>query len=112
MRASLLFAVAATVALGAGQGFAQEDHTAHHPAPAAAAPAHTMDGMDPAALHEMCKAEMGKKMDPKSVHEHSRDKSGIAMWPNGKALTEAEMAKMHETCAAKMATPAAAAPKP
>ena len=112
MRTSLLIAITAAAALAAGHGFAQEDHSAHHPAGAKAAPAaHSMEGMDPAAMHEMCKTEMGRKMDPKAVHEHSREKSGIVMWPNGKPLTKTEMAKMHEHCAAKMSAPMSEAPK-
>lgn len=113
MRTSLLIAVAAAAGLMAGQGFAQEDHAAHHPAPAQAAepPAHDMSGMDSASMHEMCKDVMAKKMDNKPVHEHSREKSGIATWPNGKPPTKAEMDKMHEQCAAKMAAPAGEAPK-
>ncbi len=112
MRTSLLIAIAAVAALASGPVLAQEYHAAHHAADAKAGPAaHSMEGMDAAAMHEMCKAEMGKKMDPKAVHEHSREKSGIAVWPNGKPLTEAEMAKMHERCAAKMAMPMGDAPK-
>lgn len=105
MRNTLLIALTAAAALVAGPGLAQDDHGKM------AAAAHNMEGMDPAAMHEMCKTEMGRKMNPKMVHEHSREKSGIAMWPNGKPLTKAEMAKMHEKCAAMMAMPMAAAPK-
>lgn len=111
MRNPMLIAITAAAAFVAGPGFAQEAHSAHAVAPGAASAAHSMEGMDPAAMHRMCKAEMGKKMDPKAVHEHSREKSGIAMWPNGKPLTKAEMAKMHERCAAMMAMPMAEAPK-
>jgi hypothetical protein len=92
---TVLIALAAA-ALAAGPGLAQPAHPEHHPATAAATP-------EAAPTHEMCKAVMGKKMDPKAVHEHSREKGGPVMWPNGKPLTKAEMQKMHERCAAKMA---------
>lgn len=101
----IIISLTAAAALAAGPGFAQDQHAAHHPAAAAgakAAPAGMMHDMDPAAMHEMCKSVMGKKMDPKSVHEHSREKGGMAMWPNGKPLTKDEMAKMHQQCAAMM----------
>ena len=105
MRNTLLIAITAAAALVAGPGLAQGV------TPAATPVAHSMEGMDPAAMHEMCKTEMGRKMKPKIVHEHSREKGGMAMWPNGKPLTKAEMAKMHERCAAMMATPKADAQK-
>lgn len=105
MRNALLTALTAAAALVAGPSLAQEAHGKMGPA------AHSMEGMDPAAMHAMCKTEMAKKMDPKAVHEHSREKNGMAMWPNGKPLTKAEMAKMHEKCAAMMAMPMAAAAK-
>lgn len=106
MRTTLLIAITAGAALLASQAFAE-------PPPADAAPkAHSMEGIDPAAMHEMCKSVMGHHMDPKAVHEHSREKGGMVMWPNGKPLTEAEMAQMHKQCAAKMAaTPAPETPK-
>lgn len=113
MRTSMLIAItAAAAALASGQGFAQVDHSAHHPAGAGAAPAaHSMAGMDPTAMHEMCKMEMGGKMGPKAVHEQSREESGTATWPNGKPLTKREMVKMHERCATKMSAPMVEAPK-
>lgn len=43
---------------------------------------------------------MGRMMEPKAIHEHSREKSGIATWPQGKPLTKAEMDAMHKNCAA------------
>ena len=61
-----------------------------------------MEGMDEASMHEMCKSMMARDMKNKAIHEHSRDKSGVAIWPNGKPLTKAEMAEMHKRCAAKM----------
>jgi hypothetical protein len=100
MRRSFLIALT-VAALAAGPSFAQDPHAAHHPAAPETKPA-----ADAAPTHEMCKAVMGKQMDPKAVHEHSREKSGIAMWPNGKPLTKAEMEKMHKACAEKMAQPA------
>ena len=115
MRPSVLTALAAAAALVAGPGFAQPDHDAHHPAadakPAAAAPAAGgMAGMSQADMHKMCMGMMGKDMAPKAVHEHSREKSGIAMWPNGKPLSKKEMAAMHAKCAAMMKDEHAAAP--
>lgn len=105
---TFLIAVTAAVALAAGPSFAQPDHAAHHPAPAAPATtaADAKAAPDAAPTHEMCMAVMGKQMDAKPVHEHSRDKSGIATWPNGKPLTKAEMEKMHKACAEKMAAAA------
>ncbi|MCI3132768.1 hypothetical protein [Phenylobacterium aquaticum] len=107
MRSSILIALAAAAALVAGPGFAQEDHSAHHPAPdakpAAATPAPGgMEGMSQADMHKMCMGMMGKDMAPKAVHEHSREKSGIAMWPNGKPLSKDEMAAMHKKCSGMM----------
>jgi len=37
------------------------------------------------------------------VHEHSREKGGVAMWPNGKPPSKAEMERMHKACAERMA---------
>jgi len=109
MRPSIFIALAAAATLVAGPGFAQEDHSAHHPAsdakPAATAPAPapgSMEGMSQADMHKMCMGMMGKDMAPRAVHEHSRDKSGIAMWPNGKPLSKDEMAAMHLKCAGMM----------
>lgn len=104
MRNTILIALAAAASLTVSQGFAQAPHDAHHPAQAAEAKAgaNTMAGMDPAAMHEMCKGMMGKKMAAKPVHEHSREKSGLTMWPNGKPLTKSEMAAMHKKCATMM----------
>lgn len=107
MRSTILIALAAAAALVAGPVLAQEYHSAHHPAPdatpAAAAPAPGgMEGMSQADMHKMCMGVMGKDMAPKAVHEHSREKSGIAMWPNGKPLTMAEMEAMHKKCAGMM----------
>ena len=92
---TLFIAVTALSLAAAGQGFAQQGHDGHHPAPAAAA--------DPAnPSHEDCKAVMGRKMDDKALHNHGADK-GAPVAGRTKALSDAEMAKMHETCAAKMA---------
>lgn len=90
----------AAASLLSGPAFAQQDHTAHHPAPAAA-PVTTAQA-DAAQTHAMCKSVMGRQMDGKPVHDHGRDKTGAATWPNGKPLTPDEMAKMHKECAAKM----------
>ncbi len=83
-----LFIAAAAISLAvAGQSFAEG--------------AKTTVSADP--THEQCKAVMGNKMDNKQPHDHGRDKTGMMTWPNGKPLTKAEMDKMHEKCAAKMA---------
>lgn len=117
MRSSILIALATAAALVAGPGFAQENHSAHHPAsdakPAAAAPAPSgMEGMSQADMHKMCMGMMGKDMAPKAVHEHSREKGGMAMWPNGKPLSKDEMTAMHKKCADMMKDEhAVAAPK-
>lgn len=113
MRKSLLIAIAAAAGLVAGQGFAQEDHAAHHPAPAQAAapPAHDMSGMDPATMHEMCKDMMAKKTDDNAMHGHGHEMSGMAHGPSGGPPTKAEMDKMHEQCAARMAAPTGEEPK-
>jgi hypothetical protein len=104
----LLIAAVATALVGGTAAVAQ-DHAAHHPgvteARAAAADA---------KLHEECKAYMGRMMDPKQPHDHTRDKTGIASYPNGKPLSAAEMKAMHEKCQAMMdksAAPAPAAPR-
>ena len=115
MRPTILVALAAAAALVAGPGFAQPEHDAHHPAadakpPAAAPAAGGMEGMNQADMHKMCMGMMGKDMAPKAVHEHSREKSGMAMWPNGKPLSKKEMAAMHDKCAAMMKDEHAAAP--
>lgn len=107
MRPSIFIALAAAAALVAGPGFAQEAHGAHHPAsdtkPVVAAPAPGgMEGMNQADMHKMCMGVMGKDMAPQAVHEHSREKSGIAIWPNGKPLSKDEMAAMHKKCAGMM----------
>jgi len=95
--------LAAVAALAAGPSLAQQAYPAHHAETAAAPAAESKATPDAAPTHEMCKAMMGKQMDPKAVHEHSREKGGPVMWPNGKPLTKAEMQKMHQQCAAKMA---------
>lgn len=61
--------------------------------------------------HEMCKSVMGHKMDARQPHDHGRDKTGAATWPHGKPLTKAEMQRMHEKCAKKIAEAEAAKPK-
>ncbi len=116
MRPSIFIALAAAAAFVAGPSLAQEDHSAYHPAsdakPAVAAPG-AMEGMSQADMHKMCMGMMGKHMAPRMVHEHSRQKSGIAMWPNGKPLSKDEMAAMHKKCAGMMeGEHAAPAPAP
>ncbi|MET3667475.1 hypothetical protein [Caulobacter sp. 1776] len=76
-----------------GAAVAQEGQAAPH-----------QDTAAPPPTHEMCKAVMGKAMNPKSPHDHGRDKTGAPTWPNGKALTAAEMEQMHKACAEKMAS--------
>lgn len=58
--------------------------------------------MDEKSQHEMCKSVMTRDMTNKSVHEHSREKGGMAMWPNGKPLTKEEMAAVHKRCVERM----------
>ena len=58
----------------------------------------------PTPTHEECRAVMGAKMDGKAAHEHSADKTGaIYGGPRKRPLSEAEMRRMHEACAKKMA---------
>lgn len=117
MRPSSFIALAAAAALVAGPGFAQDAHGAHHPASdsksaAAAPPTGGMEGMSQADMHKMCMGVMGKGMAPKAVHEHSREKTGVTRWPNGKPLSADEMAAMHKKCAGMMeGQHAAPAPK-
>ena len=115
MRPSIIVTLAVAGALVAGPGFAQPDHDTHHPATdakaAAAAPAAgSMAGMSQEDMHKMCMSMMAKDMAPKAVHEHSREKSGMVMWPNGKPLSKKEMAAMHDKCAVMMKDQHAAAP--
>lgn len=77
---------------------AEPGHEGHHPAAAAAKPTAAQ-----ADMHDKCKAMMGHKMDAKHPHEHSADKQGISTHAKGVKPTAAEMAKMHEHCAAMMA---------
>ena len=115
---SLLATAIVIGALGASAAWAVEadQHAEHHataaqaatPAkPAAPAQMHSMKDMDEKSMHEMCKSVMGADMKNKPVHEHSREKGGMAMWPNGKPLTKEEMAEMHKKCAAMMSADAA-----
>ena len=63
----------------------------------------------PTPTHEECKSVMGAKMDGKAAHEHSADKTGaIYGGPRKRPLSDAEMRRMHEACAKKMATSEAA----
>src|SRR4051812_40060024 len=90
----LILALAAAAAFAGGSALAQADHATHHPTEQAAAATPT---------HEDCMAVMGHKMDARQVHDHARDKTGMIASPQSKPLSEAEMQKMHEKCAAKMA---------
>ena len=100
---TLMITVAAVAALLASQSFAQQDHAAHQPSTPAPGATAEAKAAEAAPTHEMCKAVMGKQMDPKAVHEHSREKGGVAMWPNGKPPSKAEMERMHKACAERMA---------
>jgi len=46
---------------------------------------------------------MGRKMDPVVTHDHGAMKGAPTAAPHRKPLSEAQMAKMHKACAAKMA---------
>ena len=98
---SFVICLSATAALLAAPVFAQAPE--HHAAEAAA-PAKLMDmsKMTDAQMHEHCKAAMGRKMDGKVPHDHSVEKLGHAP-PPAQPLSEAEMKKMHDKCAAMMA---------
>lgn len=99
--------IGVAAALLSGTAALGQDHAAHHPgvteARAAAAEA---------KLHQECKAYMGRAMDPKQPHDHTRDKTGVASYPNGKPLSPAEMKAMHDRCQAMMEKPGNAAPPP
>jgi hypothetical protein len=98
---SFLLSIAAAAALLATPALAQEHAP---PAKETAAPAKTMDmsKMTDAEMHEHCKAVMGHKMDGRVPHDHSVEKLGHAP-PPAKPLSEADMKKMHDRCAAMMA---------
>lgn len=97
---TLFIAVAAFSLAAAGQGFAQQGHDDHHAASATPPAATATDPANP--THADCKALMGRKMDGKAMHNHGADK-GAPVVGRTQPLSDAEMAKMHETCAAKMA---------
>ena len=103
MKNLLLSLAAAAAALLAAPAIAQ-DHAAHHPATETAASAKTVDmaAMTAAEMHAHCKAEMGGKMMGKAAHNHGADK-GAPVAGKMTPPSAAEMAKMHETCAAMMA---------
>jgi hypothetical protein len=97
MRTLFLAAAAFSLAL-AGQSFAQPEHGDHK----AAADA-TVSVKDPAnPTHDECKSVMGRKMDGRVMHDHASMK-GTPGVTRRTPLSKAEMAKMHEKCAAKMA---------
>ena len=95
---TLLLSLAA-VALLSAPAIAQ-DHAAHHPATDTVAPARTMDMA--AMMHAHCKSEIGGKMVGKAAHNHAADK-GAPVASKMTPPSAAEMAKMHESCAAMMA---------
>ena len=107
---SLLISLAAGAALLAGSAMAQQPASGE-PAVGAAAPATHMDmsKMTDAQMHEHCREVMGHKMDGRVPHDHSVDKMGHGP-PAARPLSEAEMKKMHDRCAAMMAKQPA--PKP
>lgn len=89
----VLTAAVAMASLFAGQAAAQQDHTAHHPPAATDKTAPT---------HEMCKAMMDKHMQGQAGHHGDAAKTGAHAGHGDKAMTDAEMKKMHEKCAAMM----------
>lgn len=92
---TLILALAA-VAVSAGGALAQ-------PTPGAR-PAEPLVVADPAApTHEECKSVMGRKMDPVVTHDHGAMKGAPTAAAHRKPLSAAQMSKMHEACAAKMA---------
>jgi len=94
MRA-LILAVAA-VSLSAGVASAQSQPATQPTAPIVVA--------DPVApTHEECKAVMGRKMDPVVTHDHGAMKGAPTAAAHRKPLSAAQMEKMHQSCAAKMA---------
>jgi phosphate-selective porin len=88
---TMFIAIAALGLAAAGQSFAQP-----------AAPS-TVTVKDPAKpTHEECTSVIGRKMDGRVLHDHSAEK-GSPRPAVLKALTKAEMDKMHGACEAKMA---------
>jgi hypothetical protein len=106
-----LAAAASLAVLGTGPVLAQEDHSQHHPATAAAATPLLPETADADGMHARCKAKMGAKMEGKAPHDHGKDKTGAATLAP-KPMTPAEMEAMHAKCAARMKAETADAPKP
>lgn len=98
MRTVFSMGVALALSITAA-AFAQDDHKAHHPDPAAGAQM-DMSKMTPDELHKHCSMMMGGKMQGTPKHDHTADKLGHA--PAMKKPTESEMKAMHEKCAAVM----------
>ncbi|MFD3263866.1 hypothetical protein [Phenylobacterium ferrooxidans] len=99
MRA-LFIAIVTFSLTAAGQGFAQQAHSGHLPAPASAVT--TKNPANP--THEECKSVMGRKMDGHVLHDHSAEK-GAPRPQMRHPLSKAAMDKMHGKCATKMAEP-------
>jgi hypothetical protein len=97
-----LLVLTAAAALAAAPAFAQQPLKTD-PAPGGPAASAAPSGTETPPTHEMCKTVMGAKMDAKHPHDHGRDKTGAPTWPNGKPLSKAEMDKMHQQCAARLA---------
>lgn len=94
---TLLVAIATLGLAAAGQAYAQPGHAGH-----TAAAEETVSVKDPAnPTHEECKSVMGRKMDGRVMHDHSAEK-GAPKPAVRKALSKAEMDKMHAKCAARM----------
>jgi hypothetical protein len=94
---TLIIATATLGLAAAGQAYAQPEHADHK-----AAAEETVSVKDPAnPTHEECKSVMGRKMEGRVLHDHSAEK-GAPQPPVKKALSKAEMDKMHGKCAAKM----------
>jgi hypothetical protein len=97
---TLLLSLAGAAALMATTAFAEPSTTPSTTTPAEAT-----------VTHEQCKAVMGRRMEGKAPHEHSQDKMAMAPGP-AKPLSETEMKKMHDKCAAMMAAEPKAAAQP
>ena len=99
---SLVTCLAATAALLSTPAFAQAPAENHPATGTTAAGQMDMSKMTDAEMHEHCKVVMGHKMDGRTPHDHSVDKLGNVT-PPARPLSEADMKKMHDKCAARMA---------
>jgi hypothetical protein len=106
---SFLIGLVAGASLLAGAATAQQPAGAGPATGAAPATHMDMSKMSDAQMHEHCRQVMGRKMDGRTPHDHSVDKLGHGP-PPARPLSEAEMKKMHDRCAAIMAKEPA--PKP